>query len=138
MSAPIPASSSAVARPMPRPAPVTIATCPESSIAISSIILRDAMACRLERYTAMPSARALCLDRLDHPRRVQRREVVLAESENVGEYAISVLTEQRRRPGHGGVGAVQADRRDRHLRLAAPGVLDLLPDAAGVQVRIGD
>src|SRR5258705_10514335 len=30
MSAPIPASSSGVARPMPRPAPVTIATCPES------------------------------------------------------------------------------------------------------------
>src|SRR6266446_4382974 len=32
MAAPIRASSSAVARPMPRPAPVTIATCPSSSI----------------------------------------------------------------------------------------------------------
>src|SRR5438093_12533314 len=78
------------------------------------------------------------LDGLDHTCRVQRRQLVLAEPENVREHAVGVLTEKRGRAGDGGLGAVQADRRDRDLRLSAPRALDLLPDAARVQAGSGE
>src|SRR2546429_4741644 len=125
MSAPIPASSSAVARPMPRPAPVTIATCPESSMS-------DLLSCD------GTDARASGLDGLGHASSVQRGQLVLPEAENLRQHTVRVLTEERSRAGDGRrLGAMQADRRDRDLRLPTPRVLDLFPDPARVQVGSG-
>src|SRR5262249_23289746 len=92
MSAPIPASSSAVARPMPRPAPVTIATCPDSSMS-DLLYIYDGVGARAGAPCRRPGALPSDFDRLDHARGVQRREIILPKPEDVGQHAVGVLAE---------------------------------------------
>src|SRR2546428_1730840 len=134
MSAPRAASSSAVARPMPRPAPVTIATCPESSTGFLLVHSRtSAVGAPAPRR---PAAWTSDFDWLDHPGGVKHAELAGREAQQLHQHAVGVLAEQRRRArDRRGLGAMQADRRDRYPGLAPPRTVHVLPDAERPEIR---